>query len=131
MIIALSVLLIGTAIAVIYYWVDFYTRGGDQVLKEDWYIRFQKAFPVQEFLDSNFYAFLWNVPSHQIVANLTIHLQFLVYLLSHATNDASYYLAILTTIASLLEDQLCRLSRGEPIGEVLGYIENHQQVRPV
>jgi len=48
MIVALSVLLIGTAISVIYYWVDFYTRGGVQVLKEDWYIRFQKAFPAAD-----------------------------------------------------------------------------------
>ena len=45
MIIVLSVLLIVTAIFVIYYWVDFYIRGGVQVIKEDWYIRFQRAFP--------------------------------------------------------------------------------------
>jgi hypothetical protein len=44
MLVALCVLLIGTAIGVIYYWVDFYIRGGVQVLKEEWYIRFQKAF---------------------------------------------------------------------------------------
>jgi len=48
MTIALSVLLIVTAIVLIYYWVDFYTRGGVKVLKEDWYIRFQKAFPVAD-----------------------------------------------------------------------------------
>jgi hypothetical protein len=44
MIVALCVLLIGTAIAMICYWANFYIRGGVQVLKEDWYIRFQKAF---------------------------------------------------------------------------------------
>ena len=49
MLITLSILLIVTAIVLIYYWVDFYTRGGVQVLKEDWYIRFQKAFPAADF----------------------------------------------------------------------------------
>ena len=48
MIITLSVLLIVNAIALVYYWVDFYTRGGVQVLKENWYIKFQKAFPVAD-----------------------------------------------------------------------------------
>ena len=45
MIIVLSVLLIMTAVVVICYWADFYIRGGVQVIKEDWYIRFQRAFP--------------------------------------------------------------------------------------
>jgi hypothetical protein len=45
MMIALSVLLIVTVIVVVYYWVDFYSRGGVQVIKEDWYIRFERAFP--------------------------------------------------------------------------------------
>jgi hypothetical protein len=45
MIIALSVLLIMTAVGVIYYWADFYLRGGVHVLKEDWYIKFERAFP--------------------------------------------------------------------------------------
>ena len=44
MLIACSVLLIGTAIGLIYYWIDFYREGGVQVVSEDWYIRFQKAF---------------------------------------------------------------------------------------
>ena len=44
MTVALSVLLIVTAIAVIYYWIDFYIIGGVQVIREDWYIRFEKAF---------------------------------------------------------------------------------------
>ena len=44
MIIALSVLLIMTAFGVIYYWADFYIRGGVHVVKEDWYIKFEKAF---------------------------------------------------------------------------------------
>lgn len=44
MFIAFSVLLIGTAIGLIYYWIDFYTKGGVQAVNEDWYIRFEKAF---------------------------------------------------------------------------------------
>jgi len=44
MFIAFSVLLIGTAIGLIYYWIDFYIKGGVQAVNEDWYIRFQKAF---------------------------------------------------------------------------------------
>jgi len=45
MIIALSVLLIMTAVGVIYYWADFFIRGGVHVLKEDWYIKFERSFP--------------------------------------------------------------------------------------
>jgi len=41
----LAVLLIGSAVGVIYYWVDFYIRGSVHVVKEDWYIKFQRAFP--------------------------------------------------------------------------------------
>ena len=48
MLITLSVLLIGTAIGLIYYWIDFYIRGGVQVVNEDWYVRFQKAFPAAD-----------------------------------------------------------------------------------
>jgi len=46
--IALSVLLIGTAIVCIYYWVDFYTTGGVHVVKNDWYVKFQNSFPVAD-----------------------------------------------------------------------------------
>jgi hypothetical protein len=44
MIVTLSVLLIGTAAGVIYYWVDFYVGGGVHVTEEDWYIKFERAF---------------------------------------------------------------------------------------
>ena len=44
MFIAFSVLLFGTAIGLIYYWIDFYIKKGVQAVNEDWYIRFQKAF---------------------------------------------------------------------------------------
>jgi hypothetical protein len=44
----LSVLLITTAIGLVYYWLDFYLRKGVQVIHEDWYLKFEKAFPVAD-----------------------------------------------------------------------------------
>jgi hypothetical protein len=46
--ILLSVLMIGTAVVAIYYWADFYLRGQVHVIKEDWYIKFQKSFPLAD-----------------------------------------------------------------------------------
>lgn len=43
-----SVLLIGTAIGLIYYWIDFYIKGGVKVVNEEWYVRFQKSFPIAD-----------------------------------------------------------------------------------
>jgi hypothetical protein len=37
-----------SAILLIYYWVDFFFRKGVQVIQEDWYIIFQKAFPIAD-----------------------------------------------------------------------------------
>jgi hypothetical protein len=48
MTIVVSVLLIGTAVVAIYYWIDFYLKGAVHVIKEDWYIRFQSAFPTAD-----------------------------------------------------------------------------------
>jgi hypothetical protein len=45
MTIAISVLLIVTALGVIYYWADFFIRGGVHVKEDDWYIKFERAFP--------------------------------------------------------------------------------------
>lgn len=45
MFITMSVLLIGTAAGVIYYWADFYIRGGVHVVEDDWYLKFERAFP--------------------------------------------------------------------------------------
>ncbi len=45
MIITMSTLLILTAIGVVYYWSDFYLRGSVHTVKEDWYIKFERAFP--------------------------------------------------------------------------------------
>ena len=44
----ISVLLIMTAIFLIYYWIDLYLRKGVQVTQEEWYIKFQKAFPIAD-----------------------------------------------------------------------------------
>jgi hypothetical protein len=44
----LSILLIITGILVIYYWFDFFLRKGVQVTQEEWYIKFEKAFPVAD-----------------------------------------------------------------------------------
>ena len=44
----LSILLIFTGVLMIYYWIEFFFRKGVQVTQEDWYIRFQKAFPVAD-----------------------------------------------------------------------------------
>jgi hypothetical protein len=48
MILTFSVLLIGTAIVCIYYWVDFYITGGVHVIRDDWYIKFQNSFPAAD-----------------------------------------------------------------------------------
>ena len=45
MIITMSTLLILTAIGVVYYWSEFYLRGSVHTVKEDWYIKFERAFP--------------------------------------------------------------------------------------
>jgi len=47
-IIILAVLLIITALFTIYYWADFYTKGGVRVVNEDWYMKFEKAFPIAD-----------------------------------------------------------------------------------
>jgi hypothetical protein len=48
MTIILAVLLIITALFTIYYWADFYLSGGVQVIEDEWYIKFEKAFPVAD-----------------------------------------------------------------------------------
>lgn len=42
----LSILLIITGVLMIYYWIEFFLRKGVQVTQEDWYRKFQRAFPV-------------------------------------------------------------------------------------
>jgi len=45
----LSILLILTAIFTIYFWIDFFYKGNVQVMKEEWYIKFESAFPIADF----------------------------------------------------------------------------------
>ena len=44
----LSVLMIISAIALVYYWIDFILRKGVQVVKEEYYIKFEKSFPIAD-----------------------------------------------------------------------------------
>jgi hypothetical protein len=48
MTIALAVLLIITALVTIYYWADFFIRGAVHVVEEEWYIKFEKSFPIAD-----------------------------------------------------------------------------------
>jgi hypothetical protein len=44
----LAVLLIITAVVTVGYWLDFFARGTVQAGQEDWYIRFERAFPAAD-----------------------------------------------------------------------------------
>lgn len=44
----LAVLLLITAIVTVAYWVDFFVRGSVNVVEADWYIAFERAFPVAD-----------------------------------------------------------------------------------
>ena len=44
----LSVLMIASAISLVYYWIDFYFGKGVQVMQEEWYIKFEKSFPIAD-----------------------------------------------------------------------------------
>jgi hypothetical protein len=46
--IIISVLLLGTAVGLVYYWYDFFNKGSVPVIDQDWYIKFQKTFPVAD-----------------------------------------------------------------------------------
>ncbi|MDH5390107.1 MAG: hypothetical protein OEX10_03025 [Candidatus Bathyarchaeota archaeon] len=46
--IILAVLLVITALFTIYYWADFYLRGAVHVIEDEWYVRFEKSFPVAD-----------------------------------------------------------------------------------
>jgi len=41
----LALLLLFTAIGIIIYWIEFYRRGSVHVIKDEWYIKFERAFP--------------------------------------------------------------------------------------
>ncbi|HEX8972850.1 hypothetical protein [Oryzihumus sp.] len=44
----LGVLLVLTAVVTVAYWVDFFLRGTVQVVEEEWYLRFERAFPAAD-----------------------------------------------------------------------------------
>jgi hypothetical protein len=44
----LAVLLLVTAVVTAAYWVDFFWHGSVHVVEEEWYIRFERAFPVAD-----------------------------------------------------------------------------------
>ncbi len=43
-----AVLLLVTAVATVAYWVDFFARGSVNVVEEDWYVKFERSFPVAD-----------------------------------------------------------------------------------
>ena len=43
-----AVLLLLTAVVTVAYWVDFFVHGSVNVVEEEWYIRFERAFPVAD-----------------------------------------------------------------------------------
>lgn len=44
----IAVLLLVTAVGLVAYWVDFFVRGSVNVVEEDWYIKFERAFPTAD-----------------------------------------------------------------------------------
>ena len=46
--VVLAVLLLVTATVTVAYWVDFFVRGSVHVVEEEWYIRFERAFPAAD-----------------------------------------------------------------------------------
>jgi hypothetical protein len=44
----LGVLLVVTGVVTVAYWLDFFLRGTVQVVEEEWYLRFERAFPVAD-----------------------------------------------------------------------------------
>lgn len=44
----LGVLLVVSAVGTVAYWLDFFLRGTVQAVPEEWYLRFERAFPVAD-----------------------------------------------------------------------------------
>lgn len=44
----LAVLLVVTAVVTVAYWLDFFLRGTVKAVEEEWYLRFERAFPVAD-----------------------------------------------------------------------------------
>jgi hypothetical protein len=45
---ALGVMLVMTAVGIAAYWLDFFLRGTVHVVEEEWYLRFERSFPVAD-----------------------------------------------------------------------------------
>jgi hypothetical protein len=43
-----GVLLVATGVVTVAYWLDFFIRGTVQAVSEDWYLRFERAFPAAD-----------------------------------------------------------------------------------
>lgn len=43
-----GVLLVGAAVVTVAYWLDFFLRGTVQAVEEEWYLRFERAFPAAD-----------------------------------------------------------------------------------
>jgi hypothetical protein len=46
----LGILLLVAAVVTVAYWTDFFIRGSVNVVDEEWYIRFERAFPAADAL---------------------------------------------------------------------------------
>ena len=46
--VVLAVMLVITAAGTTLYWLDFFLRGTVHVVEEDWYLRFERSFPVAD-----------------------------------------------------------------------------------
>lgn len=44
----IGVLLVVTGLGTLAYWLDFFLRGTVQVVPDDWYLRFERAFPLAD-----------------------------------------------------------------------------------
>lgn len=44
----LAVLLVVNGVGIVAYWLDFFLRGTVQTVPDEWYLRFERAFPVAD-----------------------------------------------------------------------------------
>ena len=76
------------------------------------------ALPVQQLLHRRLYVILANALANQSSLYLSFYLDLLTYLVRYPSNQTAYYLALLSTITPLSEDELCRPARSKPSREV-------------
>ena len=46
--VALAVMLVLTSVGTTLYWLDFFLRGTVHVVEEEWYLRFERSFPIAD-----------------------------------------------------------------------------------